>query len=375
MLGRQRFNILTLALFTGAAFYGCAGRDMEKLERAPKPWPVWDVAFSHDGCWLAAGRGYHQYYVGGEGEVIVWKTKDWDHQEAFLAPFTDMTRTIAFTADSKFLIAASDKYIRDMVGGSPHDGNMVFIWTVPDDTLAKTLAINDQFDAQQGVNRGAGSVISLAISPDGELICLARLGSIPVILHRKTGELSYLDDHLGNSHGLAFSPNGRTLVSGTHMKPFIRLYNATSRKELANFDLEGGEPAFACVRFSPDGKQIAVGVSDGTVRLLAADLSKQLRVLEISAEKDKVQALAYAAKADLLAAATTTRVRLFEASTGKQLREWGKADLRASTVALSPDGKLLAVGYCGKHNVPGLYLVGYVNIWDTATGRLVKKLD
>lgn len=375
MLCRLTLNILIMALFAAAAFCGCGGGESGKLKMVPKPWPVWDVVFSPDGRWLAAGRGYHQYNVGGVGEVDLWQTKDWEQQRTFVAPFTDMARTIAFTADSKILIAASDKYIRDVKGGSPHDGSIVFFWTLPDGTLAKTVGFDDHYDKQHLINYGAGFVMSLTTSPEGELVGLSRLGSRPVIVHRKTGELSYLDGHLGNSHGLAFSPNGKTLVSGTHMRPFVRLYDAASGKELANFNLEGGEPTFAGVRFSPDGKQIAVGISDGTVRLLAADLSKQLRSFEVSADKEKVQALAYAAKADLLAAATTTNVRLFEANSGKQLREWGKDDLRVSSVALSPDGKLLAVGYCGKHKVAGDYRGGYINIWDTATGRLVKKLD
>ena len=272
------------------------------------------------------------------------------------------------------VIAASDKYFRD-TKGNPWDGNAVFIWSVSDGSLVKTLTLNDRFDEHHIVNRGAGSVTSLGLSPDGEQIGLARSGSVPVVLHRKTGRLDYLAGHTGNSHGLAFSPNGKILVSGTHRRPFVRLYDAASGKELAKFDLDGGEPTYGCVRFSPNGEQIAVGVSDGTIRMLAADLSKQVRSLQVSDEKEKVQTLAFAAKADLLAAATTEKVRLFVASSGKQLREWGKAELMASSVALSPDGKLLAVGYGGKHNTKGERRGGFVNIWDTKTGRLVKKLE
>lgn len=342
-----------------------------------KPWPVGDIAFSPDGRWLAVGQGYRFLggpTWGGEGEVLMWRVDGWKQQDGFIALFTDNAMAIAFSADGKELVAASDKYFRD-TKGDPWDGNVVFIWSVSDGSLVKTLTLDDQFDEQHLINRGAGSVTTLGLSPDGEQIGLARSGSVPVILHRKTGRLDYLAGHAGNSHGLAFSPNGKTLVSGTHMRPFVRLYDAANGKELANFDLKGGEPTYACVRFSPDGKQIAVGVSDGSVRLLAADLSKQLRSLEVSGDKERVQTLAFAAKADLLVAATANNIRLFEASSGKQLHEWGKADLMASSVALSPDGKLLAVGYGGKHNTKGERRGGFVNIWDTKTGHLVKKLE
>jgi WD40 repeat protein len=339
-----------------------------------KPWPVWDVAFSPDGRLLAAGRGHHQFVLGGDGEVAVWGVDDWKQQAAFRAPFTDMAQAIAFTADGKDLVVASDKYIRD-AKGDPWDGNVAFIWTVSDGSLVGTLTLNDQFDEQHLINRGAGSVTSLGLSPDGELIGLARSGSIPVILHRKTGRPDYLAGHAGNSHGLAFSPNGKTLVSGTHMRPFIRLYDSANGKELASFDLEGGEPTYNGVRFSPDGKQIAVGISDGSVRVLTADLKKQLRSLEVSDAKERIVSIAYAAKADLLAAATPSGVRLFEASSGKKLRDWGKDDLKVSAISLAPDGKLLAAGYGGKHDAKGEIRDGFVKVWDTATGRLVKKLD
>jgi WD40 repeat protein len=344
-----------------------------------KPWPVWDIAFSPNGLWLAVGRGFRDnetfWPEGGDGEVNIWNVEDWRIQSGFTGPFTFWAGAVAFTPDSKNLIAASDNYIRvkrdprvgkrdiwgrQIVGApNPWGGHNVFIWKVPDGTLSEHLKIDKDY----------GMVESLAISPDGELLALGRWNTVPV-LQIKTGRQIYELKHI--ARWVDFSSSCETLAATSGL-PAVRLFDATNGKELAGFDLKGVEPT--CLRFSPDGKQIAVGVSDGSVRLLAADLSKQLRILKVSADKERVQALAYPAKADLLAAATTTNVRLFEASSGKQLHEWGKADLRVSSVALSPDGKLLAVGYGGKHNAKGEFRGGHVNIWDTATGRLVKKLD
>lgn len=368
-----------------------------------KQWPVWSVAFSPDGCSLAAGRGYRDSPTSqfvGDGEVNVWHTEGWNLRGGFFGSFSFWIGAVAFTPDGKNLIAVSEKYVRGSPtpedqsegkrfwgsqddGGSPppppQDGNILFFWRVSDGEKVQNWPIK-----ASGRN---DSVTSLAVSPDGNLIALGREGGV-LILQRKTGRTIY--DLDGISQSVAFSPDSKTLASVTESKPSIRLYGADNGKELANFELEVTHPSHVrlgehgyelvgdrstCVCFSPEGKKIAVGVSDGSVRLLAADLSKQLRSLEVSREKERVVSLAYSAKSDLLAAATTIGVRLFEASSGKQIREWGKADLRVSAVALSPDGKLLAVGYGGKHNAKGELRGGYVNIWDTATGRIVKKLD
>jgi len=341
-----------------------------------KPWPIWSIAFSPDGCWLAAGRGY-SIIGAGDGEVNIWNVKDWNLHSGFSGPFTFWAGAVAFTPDSKNLIAAADNYIRSdpdkksrsrgwriwrgHPNGAPNPwgGHDVFIWKVPEGALSQHLKIDKDY----------GMVESLAISPDGKLVALGRWNTVPV-LQIKTGRQIY--ELTDIARWVDFSPDGKTLAAAPGL-PAVRLYDSANGEKLADFDLKSLEPT--CLHFSPNGKEIAVGVSDGCIRLLAADLSRQLRSVEVSADKEKVQALAYAAKADLLAAATATKVRLFEASSGKQLQEWGKDELRVSSVALSPDGKLLAVGYGGKHNVKGEFRGGYINIWDTARGRLVKKLD
>lgn len=222
--GRCITALIVIGLLT---FSGCKEKG-SKMERdtnvvantdvVEKPWPVWDVTFSPDGCCLAAGRGYRsqaKFWLGGKGEVNVWNVKDWKRQDGFSAPFTIWVQALAFTSDSKSLIAGSEKYIqsdpktRGAVVGTPNpwDGNVVFGWTVPDGKLAETQKYNDFLAIP---NRGVGSVTSLTISPNGELIALGRS-----VLQRKTGRHAYdVKVNSGTCHSLDFSPNGKLLAVG-----------------------------------------------------------------------------------------------------------------------------------------------------------------
>jgi WD40 repeat protein len=64
---------------------------------------------------------------------------------------------------------------------------------------------------------------------------------------------------------VAFSPDGKTLASGSSEENTVRLWDVNSRKPTAA--LKGHEESVTSVTFSPDGKLLASGSRDGTVRL------------------------------------------------------------------------------------------------------------
>jgi WD40 repeat protein len=159
---------------------------------------------------------------------------------------------------------------------------------------------------------------------------------------------------------LRFSPDGKTVAVGGSN---IELRDASTGLITATF------PA-ACVSlaFSPDAKILASQSADGPVTIWDVATGKAIHELaggrpSVFGRNDKT--VAFSADGKTLAAASEKTVRLWDVATGKPLNtldcnEGGKgsADLVAR-VAFSPNGKFVASWTKGSS----------VRIWDAATGK------
>jgi WD40 repeat protein len=135
-------------------------------------------------------------------------------------------------------------------------------------------------------------VTSVAFSPDGKL--LAVTGYHEVVLHAADG--SKIEARLiGLSEqvrSVAFSPDGKWLaVAGGSPGRFgeVQIWNVEKRRLKVSapvtFDTVSG------VSWSPDGKLVAVGCTDNTVRALDADTGKQ--ALQMGTHSDWVLSTAF----------------------------------------------------------------------------------
>ncbi len=191
--------------------------------------------------------------------------------------------------------------------------------------------------------------------------------------------------HGDSTFSVAFSPTGKVFATGGGRDGKIVLWDVKTGKRVAM--LTGHKSTVACLAFSPDGKTLASGGNDRTVRLWNVATGKETQRTagksNVSALvfRDDGKALVFASAANayvwqlvrpkddpvvmtghkrvwpwhlsveflrgnnmIVSAGGDKTVRFWNAWTGKQTGQIDSPGGEVGSVAVSPDGKLLAYG-------------------------------
>src|SRR5271163_1617017 len=149
-----------------------------------------------------------------------------------------------------------------------------------------------------------------------------------------------LAGHSDQITAVAFSPDGKQIVSGSYDKT-IKLWDTTTgdlQKTLA-----GHSDWVRAVAFSPDGKQVASGSNDKTIKLwdtTTGDLQKTL-----AGHSGGVYAVAFSPDGKQIASGSRDEtIKLWDATTGDLQKTLAGHSGWVYAVAFSPDGKQIASG-------------------------------
>jgi WD40 repeat protein len=320
------------------------------------------VCFSPDGRLLATGAD--------DGPIRLWDVQT--HQPRSVLPWPGQgVMSLAFSPDGGLLAAGS------VASGRAR------LWHWASRKVMATLV-------------GRGVAVNLALSPDGRWLATAGQDyTLQLWDLAAREEAATLRGHQASVTGVAFTPDSRSLISGSwdrtvkrwpvpppapdlfpaHHSPIaavafsrdgsrlatadvrhaIQLWGWPARRPIARFT--GHRRYIFALAVSPDGRWVASGSFDGTVRLWDAGARQGRRKWKKSLWGSPV---AFSPDGKLLAMAgdeSTARLWDLAADQEHALLRGHTDDLRS--VAFSPDGKLLASG--GKDL--------NVRLWDTATGR------
>lgn len=241
--------------------------------------------------------------------------------------------------------------------------------TQPNPTAGALLAQGGTFtQTQQLEDASVGAVI---YAPDGKTIAVGLGGDVQLRDAASLDPGATLSGHTGDVSALAFSLDGKLLVSGAQDDTVIRVWDAAAARELRQ--LEGHTGWIRSLAFSPDGATLASGSTDTTIRIWDVASGKLLRTLE--GHQDFVGNIAFSPDGATLASASRDgTVRLWDVAGGEQRAGFAfTAPVNSATsapfwltgVSYSPDGNTLAVGSVS----------GSIYMLDAATGSQQRELQ
>jgi RNA polymerase sigma factor (sigma-70 family) len=183
---------------------------------------------------------------------------------------------------------------------------------------------------------------------------------------KEVGEVHCFEGHTAAVMRVAFSPDGRRLLS-CGLDGAIILWDLHTGHEVRRFT--GHSERVDCVSFSPSGRRFLSASWDWTIRLWDVETGKELKQFQFQGEPGvHVSGVWWFPDGRRFLALATDHhsMQIYDVQTGAMLKQLGPHPGHIYPAALSPDGKrALEASY--DYAAP-------IRLWDVASGKLVREL-
>jgi WD40 repeat protein len=325
------------------------------------------VAFSPDARLLASSG--HQSESQDDGTVL-WQVGSWE-KVGGIPCAADQTDNLLFSPDSRQLIFHRDipHNTWDLRTGQPLANELDPAWEgnsavfSPDGKRLVSVhfsgdvifvdwlrrSILNRYPAHQDNGRAT------AWSPDGQLVATGAENVIlwDAVTMRKIAPLEYSSI----VWGLTFSPDGRWLVS-THGDGAVLVWDMLERRRVASFNEHSD--SVRAVAFSIDGKHIASAGEDRSVIIWNAETGRKETTLV--GHNTRVTGLAFAPGREWLVSVDREgRAIIWDLAQRRPRVNFDnpQKEAVAHCLAVSPDGRWVAVSHGVYESVTGRQVVGF----------------
>jgi WD40 repeat protein len=312
-------------------------------------------------------RGFEWYYLDRLTRL----------EGVLLKGHTGPVRSVAYSRDGTLIASASDdktvklwdaatgRLIRTM----PATNGVIAVAFHPDGTrlasagLDRVVTVRDVATGQvirslQGHTR---DIFELAFSPDGTTLASSSLDGTVRLWNDGDGSAirTIPDRRAGSRAKLAFSPDSRVLATAGGGEATVRTWAVATGGPLRSISddlpqpvdgLGGQRRAYSDypkpVAFSPDGKLMATGGEDGTIRFRDAENGRLVLTLRNPHNLDAVKGLAFSPRGQRLASISDIgrSVSVWDVATGYLMRTIKINTPEIYDVAFAPDDAHLVSG-------------------------------
>jgi len=298
------------------------------------------IVFSPDGKTLALGIG---------GRVCLWDTT-WEEGITTLGFHDRNIDSIVFSSDGKTLTSACYGEVRSWdIAGKKEIGVLKGIPTgklSPDGKMlvavdgVHTIRIRDIGGKEISVLKGhTGWQITTVFSPDGKTLASGsedRTDKTVRLWDIKEGKAIAV---IEGDRVYGFSPDGKTLYLHyvSNEEEGVRLWDVTEGKEIDTWRFYRQSPKL----FSTDWKRLILRDWDGTIRLWDVTEKKEIASLE-KYYAGRIYSIDFSPDGRMLASGEGKIIRLWDVAEQKEIAVFeGHADW--GSVTFSPDGKMLVL--------------------------------